>query len=153
VILGIVRDYLRGEAADHGVVFDGFPRTIPQARGLDALLAELNRPLRAVLVLEVDDDALVKRLSGRRTCPQCGAVYNVYFEPPRIEGRCDRCGAELSQRPDDGTEPVKRRLEVYHEQTAPLLDYYDASPVTVHRLNGDRPVDVVQEDLVRTLKS
>ena len=93
VILGIVRDYLAGEAVEQGVVFDGFPRTIPQARGLDALLAELHRPLRAVLVLEVDDETLVKRLSGRRSCGSCGAVYNVYFEPPRQEGSCDRCGA------------------------------------------------------------
>ena len=153
VILGIVRDYLAGEAAEKGVVFDGFPRTIPQARGLDALLAELRRPLRAVLVLEVDDETLVKRLSGRRSCGSCGAVYNVYFEAPLKDGRCDRCGAELTMRPDDADGPVRRRLEVYHEQTAPLLDYYDASPVTVHRLDGDRQVDAVQDDLVRLLKT
>jgi adenylate kinase len=153
VILGIVRDYLCGEAVSRGVIFDGFPRTMPQARGLDNLLEEVGRPLRAVLVLEVDDETLIKRLSGRRSCPSCGAVYNVYFEPPRQEGRCDVCGATLTHRPDDAPETVRRRLEVYNEQTAPLLDYYDAGPVVVHRVNGDRDVAAVQADLVRLLET
>ena len=151
VILGIVRDYLRGPAADRGVIFDGFPRTLPQARSLDGLLAEIGRRLRAVLVLEVDDETLIRRLSGRRWCPSCGAVYNIYFEPPREEQRCDVCGATLMQRPDDAADTVRRRLDVYREQTAPLLDYYDAAPVAVWRVNGDHSVDEVQADLVRLL--
>jgi adenylate kinase len=152
VILGIVRDYLRGEAAERGVIFDGFPRTTPQAEGLDALLDELGRPLGAVLVLEVADEALVKRLSGRRSCSQCGAVFNVYFEPPRRDGVCDACGGALAQRPDDEPATVRRRLEVYLEQTAPLLEYYATGTVPVHRLDGDRPVDAVQADLVTVLE-
>jgi adenylate kinase len=151
VILGIVRDYLQGEAADRGVIFDGFPRTIPQAQGLDELLADLGRPLEAVLVLEVADDTLVKRLSGRRTCAACGAGYNIYFEPPRADGRCSACGGELAGRPDDDPQTVQRRLEVYQEQTAPLLDYYDRAPVAVRRVDGDRPVAVVQQDLAGAL--
>lgn len=153
VILGIVGDYLAGEARDRGVIFDGFPRTLPQARGLDALLRELDRPLRAVLVLEVDDETLVKRLSGRRTCSSCGAVYNVHFDPPRQEGRCDACGGTLTHRPDDNADTVRRRLEVYEEQTAPLVAYYEGSPVRVERLDGDRDVDAVQADLVKVLES
>jgi adenylate kinase len=153
VILGIVRDYLRSEAAERGVIFDGFPRTLPQAEGLDALLRGLDRPLDAVLVLEVDDDALIRRLSGRRSCPSCGALYNVYFEPPRQEGTCDACGAQLVQRADDDAATIRRRLDVYREQTAPLLDYYAASPVRLDRVNGDRSVNDVQEDLARIVDS
>jgi adenylate kinase len=134
------------------VIFDGFPRTTPQAEGLDALLDELGRPLGAVLVLEVADEALVKRLSGRRSCSQCGAVFNVYFEPPRRDGVCDACGGALAQRPDDEPATVRRRLEVYLEQTAPLLEYYATGTVPVHRLDGDRPVDAVQADLVTVLE-
>ncbi|MGH7448867.1 MAG: adenylate kinase, partial [Longimicrobiales bacterium] len=151
VILGIVRDYLAGEAADTGVIFDGFPRTLPQAQRLDAMLGELGRPLAAVLVLDVADDTLIKRLSGRRSCGTCGAVYNVYFEPPREEGRCDQCGSELTQRVDDEVDTVRRRLQVYSDQTEPLIDYYERSSTPVHRVDGDRPIAEVQEDLVELL--
>lgn len=151
VILGIVRDHLSGAAAQRGVIFDGFPRTLPQAQGLDGLLVQLGRRLRAVLVLDVDDDTIVKRLSGRRSCPTCGAVDNVYFEPPRQQGRCDACGAELTQRPDDAADTIRRRLQVYHAQTAPLLDYYDAASVVVHRVDGERSIEEVQADLAPLL--
>ncbi|HEX6132486.1 MAG TPA: adenylate kinase [Longimicrobiales bacterium] len=151
VIIGIVRDYLAGEAAGTGVIFDGFPRTLPQAERLDELLGSLDRPLRAVLVLEVDDDTLVRRLSGRRSCATCGALYNVYFDPPREENRCDQCGSELALRADDEPATVRRRLEVYAEQTAPLIDYYERSSTSVHHVDGDRPVEDVQRDLVELL--
>jgi adenylate kinase len=152
VILGIVRDYLMGEAADTGVICDGFPRTLPQAQQLDVLLAELNRPLRAVLVLDVADDVLIKRLSGRRSCALCGALYNVYFEPPREDGRCDACGGELTLRADDEAVTVQRRLEVYHAQTAPLVAYYEQSTVPVYHVDGDRAVETVQADLLELLR-
>lgn len=153
VILGIVRDYLAGEAADTGVIFDGFPRTLPQAERLDHLLGELGRPLRAVLVLDVEDETLIKRLSGRRSCSTCGALYNIYFEPPRQEGRCDACGSELTLRADDEPATVKRRLQVYAEQTEPLIDYYARSDTPLHHVDGDRPVDDVQRDLVGLVES
>jgi adenylate kinase len=153
VILGIVRDYLAGEAADQGVIFDGFPRTLPQAEGLDRLLHGLGRPLRAVLVLEVASDVLVKRLSGRRTCSLCGTVSNVYFDSPAVEGRCDVCGGDLTLRPDDEPATVRRRLEVYEEQTAPLLTYYSESATPLHRIDGDRAIDAVQKDLIELLES
>jgi adenylate kinase len=151
VILGIVRDYLRGEAADRGVIFDGFPRTIPQAEGLDALLGELGRPLEAVLVLDVDDEQLVRRLSGRRSCTACGALYNVHFGPPAVEGRCDRCGGPLVQRPDDDADTIRRRLEVYREQTLPLIAHYQRTGARVRRVDGDRSVDEVQAALLELL--
>lgn len=147
VILGIVRDYLAGEAAATGVIFDGFPRTLAQAQQLDALLDDLDRPLHAVLVLDVEDDTLIRRLSGRRSCTSCGALYNIYYEPPAQEGRCDACGSELSLRVDDEPATVQRRLQVYREQTAPLIDYYVGSGVTVHQVDGDRAIEAVQAEL------
>lgn len=152
VILGIVRDYLGDDAADTGVIFDGFPRTLPQARGLDETLQALDRPLGGVLVLNVAPDSLVRRLSGRRTCSQCGALFNVYFEPPAQAGRCDRCGGELTMRADDDAATVQRRLDVYAEQTEPLLEYYAGAGAPVHRVDGDRPVETVQEDLLRVVR-
>ncbi|MBR9990721.1 MAG: adenylate kinase [Gemmatimonadetes bacterium] len=152
VIIGIVRDYLAGEAADTGVIFDGFPRTLPQAKRLDDLLEELNRPLQAVLVLEVESDVLIKRLSGRRSCAGCGATYNVYFDPPREEGLCDRCGAALSQRADDDPATVQRRLAVYAEQTEPLIVHYRKSDTDVHHIDGEQSVDHVQRELVELLE-
>jgi adenylate kinase len=152
VILGIVGDYLQGEAASRGVIFDGFPRTLPQARGLDTLLDDLGRPLQLVLVLEVNDESLVRRLSGRRSCSECGAVFNVETDPTREAGRCDACGGELVLRPDDEPATVRRRLQVYQEQTAPLIDYFEAAPAAVHRIDGERPVTAVQEDLVRVIE-
>lgn len=150
VLIGLVREYLAG--VSDGVIFDGFPRTRPQAEALDALMAELGRQLEAVVVLQVDDEALIRRLSGRRSCPACGAVFNVHFDPPASAGRCDNCGAELVQRADDAESTVRRRLEVYGEQTAPLIDYYDASPVRVERIAGDRSVDEVQRQLIDLLQ-
>jgi adenylate kinase len=151
VILGIVRDYLQGEAADRGVIFDGFPRTLAQARGLAELLTDLKRPLRAVLVLDVEDEVLVARLGGRRSCASCGAVYNVEFEPPKVVGRCDACGGELVLRPDDEPDTIRRRLQVYHDQTAPLITFYEASDAAVHRVDGERSVEDVQDELAEIL--
>ena len=151
VILGIVRDYLSSEAAGTGVIFDGFPRTLAQAERVDALLEELDRKLQAVLVLDVDSDTLVKRLSGRRACSSCGATYNIYFEPPKMEGICDRCGSSLTQRADDEAATVQRRLAVYREQTEPLIAHYRGSGTAVHTVDGDRDVEAVQRDLVELL--
>jgi adenylate kinase len=146
VILGIVKDYLSAHA-DQGVIFDGFPRTVPQAVGLDALLADLERRLEAVLVLEVAEDSLLKRLSGRRSCNVCGRGYNIYYDPPQQDSRCDSCGSELTMRPDDDAATVRRRLEVYEEQTSPIVAHYEASDVRVVHLDGERPVAEVQHDL------
>jgi adenylate kinase len=151
VILGLVGDSIVSAEASGGTIFDGFPRTRPQAESLDRILGDLGRPLTAVLVLEVEDEELVRRLAGRLSCPSCGAIYNVHVNPPRTGGTCDVCGHQLVQRADDDETTVRRRLHVYREQTAPLLAYYDARPVPVHRVNGSRDIEAVQDDLLGLL--
>lgn len=154
LILDLVREVLVADTAgDGGFLFDGFPRTIPQAEALDELLAQLGRPLDAVLVINVPDQILVQRLSGRRSCPACGAVYNIYFEPPREAGICDRCGGALVERADDTAETVRRRLEVYRRQTEPLVEYYERSGTPVQQVDGDRPADDVARQIARVLAS
>ena len=149
LILELVRDVL--DSAGSGFVLDGFPRTIPQAEGLDELLGELSITLDAVVVLEAPDDVLIKRISGRRSCPRCGAVYNVHFEPPAAPGVCDRCGAELVQRGDDDADTVTRRLEVYREETRPLVDYYERTGRPVRFIDGRQPVDAVHDSISAVL--
>ena len=150
VILGLVGEILERDTAG-GVIFDGFPRTLPQAQALDSLLADVGKPLDAVLVLHVDDEQLVKRLSGRRSCPKCGAVYNVYTPGQAADGTCEKCGTELVQRSDDHESTVRRRLQVYRDQTAPLVQYYESGPTPVHHVDGDRGIEDVQTDLVAAL--
>lgn len=149
VILGLVREAIEGAPAARGFIMDGFPRTIPQAEGVDNMLSEMKKPIDMVIVLDVDDDKLVKRLSGRRTCPQDGTVYNIYFDKPKDDEKCDRCGTPLVHRADDATDTVVRRLEVYKKQTAPLLDYFGKTGVPVQPIDGDRPIDDVQHDILR----
>jgi adenylate kinase len=149
VILDLVGEYLT--CVRGGVIFDGFPRTDAQARALDRLLARLGRRIATVLVLEVPDETLVRRIAGRRSCPACGAVYNVHFDPPVAAGTCDRCGAELVARADDDEATVRRRLAVYQAQTAPLIEYYRSVATRVEPVPGDRPVDQVQGALVALL--
>jgi adenylate kinase len=149
VILGLVREVIEAAPDAKGFIMDGFPRTLPQAEGVDRLLAEIGKPIDALILLDVDDDQLIKRLSGRRTCPNCGTVYNIYFEMPANDQRCDRCGSGLIQRADDSQQTVLRRLEVYREQTAPLIAYYEGRNVPVKRIAGDRTIDDVQCDILR----
>ncbi len=124
VTIGIVRDRLQREDTVDGFLLDGFPRTLPQAQALTVLLEEIGTPLDAVLEMQVDDDEVVRRISGRRICRKCGRVWHVDFEPPAVERVCDACGGELFQRDDDLPETVRRRLEVYNEETAPLVGFY-----------------------------
>lgn len=148
VILGLVREAIEGAPDAKGFIMDGFPRTIPQAEGVDAMLAEIGRPIDSVIVLDVDDDELVKRLSGRRSCPNCGSVFNLFFDPPKQDERCDRCGTELVQRADDRRETVVRRLAVYKQQTAPIIEYYEERGVPVQHIAGDRPINEVQANIL-----
>ncbi|AKJ64937.1 adenylate kinase [Kiritimatiella glycovorans] len=124
VILRIIRRRMESDPADTTYLFDGFPRTVEQGRGLDRLMDELNGTIQAVLLLQIDGEKVVERLEGRRVCRACGAVYHVRNNPPSTEGVCDRCGGELIQRDDDRRETILHRLEVYREQTDPLRDYY-----------------------------
>lgn len=127
---------------EQGFLLDGFPRTLEQADALKAGLAERGRPLDAVLSIEVAEQVLVKRLAGRRTCPHCGASFHIIDQPPQKEGICDTCGTSLVQRPDDSEETVQNRIDVYREQTEPLVAYYEKEGILVH-VDGDRPVDIV----------
>lgn len=126
VVLGIIQSRLTRPDARGGFVLDGFPRNIPQAQELDAMLARLGKPLQLAVLVDVDREVLTKRLTGRRGCTSCGAIYNIYFSPPRVPGRCDRCSSVLQHRSDDNEEAVRTRLQVYEEQSAPLVSYYKA---------------------------
>jgi adenylate kinase len=124
VTIAMVKDRIQRPDCAHGVLFDGFPRTLPQAEGLDKMLADDGYRLDGVLYLYASDEVLVKRLSGRRICRNCQTPYHIVFNPPAKQGVCDVCGGELYQRDDDKPETVLARLQVYHNQTAPLIDYY-----------------------------
>jgi adenylate kinase len=124
VTIAMVGDRLAEEDATEGFLLDGFPRNVPQAETLDAMLAELGTKLDVVLELVVDDEEVIRRLSGRRTCRNCGHIWHVDFEPPTKEGICDDCGGELFQRDDDLPATIRHRLDVYAEQTAPLVAFY-----------------------------
>lgn len=152
VILGIVREALsRPESAD-GWVLDGFPRTLPQAEGLTAILDDRGESLDVVLYLDVPEEELVRRLSGRRVCDGCGLVTHVDDLPADGDaGRCPECGGELVQREDDRRETVRRRLEVYREQTEPVLAWYRSSTVPVREVDGAGPVDRVTDRLRQRL--
>ncbi len=124
VTIAMVKDRIQRPDCAHGVLFDGFPRTLPQVEGLDKMLADDGYRLDGVLYLYASDEVLVKRLSGRRICRNCQTPYHIVFNPPAKQGVCDVCGGELYQRDDDKPETVLARLQVYHNQTAPLIDYY-----------------------------
>jgi adenylate kinase len=146
LILDLVREHLAGVPTGAPVLFDGFPRTTAQAEGLNEVLEQSGRRVDRVVLFEAPDDTIVKRLSGRRSCPKCGAVYNVYFNPPLVDGTCDRCGSPLEQRQDDVPETIRRRLEVYRDQTAPLVSFYEGAGAPFERIRADRGVDEVYAD-------
>src|SRR4030042_3367553 len=124
VVLGMVGERLKQDDCKKGYILDGFPRNTAQAEALDKMLAALNMSLTGAVSVDVPFEDLMKRLTGRRTCKACGQMYNIYFNAPKKEGACDKCGGELFQRDDDKEETIKKRLEVYNAQTAPLMDYY-----------------------------
>lgn len=145
VMLALVRQVIA--RADQGFILDGFPRTEAQAEALDDVLVEVGRPLDHVIVLDVPDEVLVKRISGRQSCPRCDAVYNLHLEPPTEPGTCDRCGGALIERADDDPTTVQRRLQVFREQTRPLIAYYQEHGVPVHFVEGHQPVDDVRHKI------
>jgi adenylate kinase len=126
IVLGMIQARLAKPDAKSGFILDGFPRNIPQAQSLDAMLARLGQPLQLALLVDVDTDVLLKRLTGRRTCGSCGAIYNIYFSAPKTANKCDKCGSALTHRSDDNEQTVANRLKVYQQQTAPLVNYYKA---------------------------
>jgi adenylate kinase len=152
ITIGMVRDRLAEDDAKKGFLLDGFPRNVPQAKTFDGILAETATPLDVVLELVVDDDEVVRRLSGRRTCRSCGHIWHVDFDPPSTEGVCDICGGDLFQRDDDMPETVRHRLEVYYEQTSPLVGYYAEAGILVG-IDAMGPVDDVTDRAIAALRS
>lgn len=136
IVLGMIRERLQQPDAANGFILDGFPRNLTQAASLDKLLAEVGQPIDAGLLIDVDFDILLKRLTGRLSCKDCSTVYNRYFSPPTKEGVCDKCGStNLYHRADDNEETIGNRLKVYEENTAPLINYY-ADQGLLKRVNG-----------------
>jgi adenylate kinase len=150
VIVGVIAERVCSPEALDGFILDGFPRTMPQAEALDAKLEELGRAVTAVLLIDVSDDDVVRRLGGRRTCEQGGHVFHVEFNPPSREGVCDLDGSELIVRDDDKPEVIRKRLETYHAKTEPLVGYYDQRSV-LRRIGGAATPDAVAEEIRRTL--
>lgn len=151
VTIGIVRERLAETDCANGFLLDGFPRTVFQAEALDDILTKLGTNLDVALNIDVDSEALIGRITGRRMCRNCGKPYHVTFSPSKVEGRCDACGGELYQRDDDKEETVRKRLEVYNAQTLPLLDYYKAKGIVVN-VDGNQPMEKVTEDILAALK-
>lgn len=152
VTIEIVRDRIAQADAKPGFLLDGFPRTVPQAEALAGILDQLGTPLDVVLELQVDDEEVVSRLSGRRTCRNCGHVWHVVFDPPKVEGSCDVCGGEVFQRDDDLPETIRRRLEVYVEQTAPLVGFYSETGL-LRAIHASGAVDEITERAIGALES
>jgi len=150
LVLGLVRERLDREGRDAGFLLDGFPRTVAQAEALERLLEERATPLDHVVLLDVSEEEIVERLSGRRVCSGCGRLYHVRFSPPAEEGVCDECGAELVVREDDREETVRKRLEVYRRKTQPLLDFYERRGL-LRRVDGVGTVDKVAERVAAAL--
>ncbi len=144
VVIGVVEERLSKPDLDKGYMLDGFPRTLPQAQALDKILDGQNKAIDHAVLVDVPDEELVARLSGRRTCrnSDCGAMFHVMFNPPKKEGICDKCGTELYQRDDDSEATIRERLTVYNSQTAPLIDYYENKGL-LRRVNGVGPIDEI----------
>lgn len=150
VIVGVIAERVCSPQARDGFILDGFPRTMPQAEALDAKLVELGRGVTAVLLIDVSDDEVVRRLGGRRTCVENGHVFHLEFNPPKRDGICDLDGSELTVRDDDKPEVIRNRLDQYHEKTEPLVDYYDRRSV-LRRIDGVATPQEVSEEVRRTL--
>jgi len=150
VIVGMIGERIASEEAADGFILDGFPRTAPQADALAAELTELGRELTGVLLIDVDDAEVERRLGGRRTCAEQGHVFHVELNPPRVDGVCDVDGSELLVRDDDEPGVIRHRLEQYHAKTAPLIEHYDHQSL-LRRIDGAAPPDAVAEEIRRTL--
>ena len=148
----LLLDRVANEDCKNGYVLDGFPRTIPQADVLDSELTKLGDKVDYAVNVDVPDENIVRRMSGRRACLKCGATYHIEHIPPKTEGICDKCGSELVQRDDDKPETVQNRLSVYHEQTQPLIDYYDKKNI-LKTVDGTKDMQEVFSDIVNILNA
>ncbi len=148
VIVGVIAERIDQKEAEDGFILDGFPRTEPQAEALGEKLAELGRKVSAVLLIDVSDEEVIRRLGGRRTCPN-GHIFHTEFDPPEKEDVCDVCGEQLEIRDDDKPEVIRKRLGLYHEKTEPLIEYYESRGL-LNRVHGDQPPEEVT-DRIRAL--
>lgn len=151
VTIGIVEERLQQPDCKKGFLLDGFPRTLAQAEALDQILGRLNTKLDDVINLKVDSDNLLARITGRRVCKSCGTSYHIVFNPPKVEGICDKDGGELYQRPDDNEDSVRTRLDEYSNKTAPLLTFYENQNLLRH-IDGEQDIDVVSQNIVSLLR-
>ncbi len=152
IINNMVRDVILSGEWENGFILDGFPRSLPQAEALEDIMKELNKPLTGVFFFEAPEDVIIERISGRLICPKCGAVYHIKNLPPKKPGICDKCGTKLIQRPDDKPETVKRRLAVYREATAPLVDYYEKKGL-LYRIDATQGIDQVVSQIESIVNS
>ena len=151
VIHDIIVERLSQDDIEAGFLFDGYPRTLNQAIDLDAILTELGKKIDGVINLNIEDAELIKRITGRRLCPSCGEIYNIYFMPPKEEGKCDKCGAELIQRKDDNLESLEVRLSEYHKNTQPVIEYYEKTGVVRH-IDAKQAIEKVFADIDAVLE-
>ncbi len=150
LVIDMLMDRIAQDDCGNGYVLDGFPRTIPQAESLDAALGKLGEKMDVAIDVDVPDENIVTRMSGRRACTSCGATYHVVFNPTKVEGICDACGEKLILRDDDKPETVQKRLGVYHEQTQPLIDYYKKAGI-LKTVDGTMEMDRVFDAIVQIL--
>lgn len=149
-IIGIIKDRLLEADCKKGFILDGFPRTIPQAEALEIIMKEIGIKLDKVISLDVPDSLIVERVTGRRVCPKCGASFHVSFNRPKVDGVCDYCGDALVQRKDDNAVTVENRLKSYHEQTAPLFDFYKSRGVLAE-IDGTKELSEVTKEIFAIL--
>ena len=153
IVVDVMAKVLTAGSPADGILLDGFPRTVAQAQALDAQLVEAGQPLDAVVVIDVADEDIVARITGRRSCGKCGRIYHVKFLPPRQDGLCDDCGERLVQRDDDTEAVVRQRLEAYHRQTRPVIAYYSGRPdLRVIRIDGSGSPDQVAASLIEAVE-
>lgn len=151
ITIGIVEERLQQPDCKQGFLLDGFPRTLAQAEALEDILGRLDTKLDDVVDLKVDRDRLLARITGRRICKTCGATYHLIFNPPKVEGICDKDGGELYQRSDDNEESVGKRLDEYSNKTAPLLTFYESKGL-LREIDGEQDIDAVSKDIVSLLR-
>ena len=150
ITIGMLLDRIHKDDCKDGFVLDGFPRTIPQAKSLSEALSKLNEKIDYAINIDVPDDSIITRMSGRRACLSCGSTYHIKYSAPKKENICDNCGSELVIRDDDKPETVKKRLDVYHKQTQPLIDYYDNENILAN-VDGTKDMEEVFLDIVAVL--
>jgi len=150
IILNMMKDRLNEKDCIQGYILDGFPRTIPQANGLDLLLTRLKQKLDSVVVMDIDDSVIINRLSNRRSCRKCSQVYNLLFDPPQNAGKCNECNGDLFLREDDISDTIQQRLNVYHEQTKPVIQYYAKRGITI-MIDASGTIDEIRSNIIREI--